>query len=88
MFGMDNLDLEAVNRQFLFDAQNYIGSGGSSSSSSELFLYDEDSSQSDCSTTYSYGSDQENSSGKCYYVQYKFSELTVSKSIVSTKNKL
>ncbi|XP_069699346.1 pancreas transcription factor 1 subunit alpha isoform X1 [Periplaneta americana] len=65
MFGMDNLELEAVNRQFLLEAQGYIGGGGGSgasstnSSAAELFLYDDSSSS--AGSTYSYGSDQENS---------------------------
>jgi hypothetical protein len=65
MFGMDNLDLEAVNRQFLLEAQGYIGGGGGSgasstnSSAADLYLYDDSSSS--AGSTYSYGSDQENS---------------------------
>ncbi|KAJ9594220.1 hypothetical protein L9F63_014380, partial [Diploptera punctata] len=66
MFGMDNLELEAVNRQFLLEAQGYIGGGGggsggssTNSSAADLFLYDDSSSS--AGSTYSYGSDQENS---------------------------
>lgn len=68
MFNMENLDLEAVNRQFLLESQGYlgpIGSGGtgsctsSSSTHSDLLFYD-DSSNSEMST-YSYGTDDENS---------------------------
>ncbi|XP_023712042.1 pancreas transcription factor 1 subunit alpha [Cryptotermes secundus] len=69
MFGMDNLDLEAVNRQFLLEAQGYIGGGGgggggsgassTNSSAADLYLYDDSSSS--AGSTYSYGSDQENS---------------------------
>ncbi|GFG34671.1 hypothetical protein Cfor_03080 [Coptotermes formosanus] len=65
MFGMDNLDLESVNRQFLLEAQGYIGGGGGSgasstnSSAADLYLYDDSSSS--AGSTYSYGSDQENS---------------------------
>lgn len=68
MFNMENLDLEGVNRQFLLESQGFlgqIGSGGagsctsSSSAHSDLFFYD-DSSNSEIST-YSYGSDDENS---------------------------
>lgn len=65
---MENLDLEAVNRQFLLESQGFLGpitSGGtgsctsSSSAHSDLFFYD-DSSNSEMST-YSYGTDDENS---------------------------
>ncbi|XP_019874234.1 pancreas transcription factor 1 subunit alpha [Aethina tumida] len=66
MFGMENLDLDVVNRQFFFDANPFIGanvqSSGSttgSSNSSDLFLYDENSSDSGTSSC-SYNSDQEN----------------------------
>ncbi|XP_067005709.1 pancreas transcription factor 1 subunit alpha [Anabrus simplex] len=54
MFAMENLDVEAVNRQLLLEAHGYGGSSGSSSS--DLFLYDDSSSS---GSTYS--SDQENS---------------------------
>lgn len=71
---MENLDLEAVNRQFLLESQGYLGPIGSgtgsctssSSAHSDLFFYD-DSSNSELST-YSYGTDDENSqesAGKC-----------------------
>ncbi|KAJ8951889.1 hypothetical protein NQ318_019866 [Aromia moschata] len=65
MFGgaMENLELD---RQFFFDANPFLGGGGSSngsttgsSSNSDLFLYDENSSDSAVSS-FSYGSDQEN----------------------------
>ncbi|KAL0276836.1 UNVERIFIED_CONTAM: hypothetical protein PYX00_004317 [Menopon gallinae] len=64
---MENLDLEAVNRQFLLESQGYLGPIGSgagsctsgSSTHSDLFFYD-DSSNSELST-YSYGTDDENS---------------------------
>lgn len=62
---MENLDLDAVNRQFFFDAQGFLGSGGSNTSgtsstnSGDLFLYDDSS---DSGSSYSYASDQENSS--------------------------
>ncbi|KAK6618634.1 hypothetical protein RUM43_013025 [Polyplax serrata] len=68
MFNMENLDLEAVNRQFLLESQGFLGpivSGGtgsctsSSSAHSDLFFYD-DSSNSEMSTC-SYGTDDENS---------------------------
>ncbi|RZF45767.1 hypothetical protein LSTR_LSTR012939 [Laodelphax striatellus] len=55
--GMDSSNSD-VERHFL---DGYVGS--SSSSSTELFLYDDDSSHSDCSTAYSYGSDHDSSSG-------------------------
>lgn len=68
MFNMDNIDLDVVNRQFYFEPgtfienNNHTGSGGSSGStnSADLFLYDENSSDSTCSTN-SFNSDQENS---------------------------
>lgn len=71
MFSMENLDLDAVNRQFFFDAQTFLGGGGlvtgggsasgaSSTNSSDLFLYDDSS---DSGSSYSYASDQENSTG-------------------------
>lgn len=65
MFNMDHLDLDAVNRQFFFDASPYISNNGNSNSStgssnsSDLFLYDENSSDSALSS-YSFNSDQEN----------------------------
>lgn len=66
MFGMD-LDLDVVNRQFFFEPGNYISSGGTtgsgstgSTNSGDLFLYDENSSDS-TGSTYSFNSDQENS---------------------------
>ncbi|KAG8284007.1 Pancreas transcription factor 1 subunit alpha [Homalodisca vitripennis] len=56
MYNMDvSLELE---RHFLLDNQSF-----SSASSSELFLCDEDSSHSDCSS-YSYSSDQESGAGR------------------------
>ncbi|CAH0557547.1 unnamed protein product [Brassicogethes aeneus] len=67
MFNMDNLDLETVNRQFFFEANPFIstihssGSTTGSSNSSDLFLYDENSSDSGTSSC-SYNSDQENQS--------------------------
>ncbi|KAF2905927.1 hypothetical protein ILUMI_00256 [Ignelater luminosus] len=66
---MDNIDLDVVNRQFFFETSAFIGSnssnnGSSGSSSStnsgDLFLYDENSSDS-AGSTYSFNSDQENS---------------------------
>lgn len=69
MFNMDNIDLDVVNRQFFFETSAFIGSnssnnGSSGSSSStnsgDLFLYDENSSDS-AGSTYSFNSDQENS---------------------------
>ncbi|XP_073976828.1 pancreas transcription factor 1 subunit alpha-like [Rhodnius prolixus] len=70
---MDNLDLEQVRNGFLVDSQSYVGSP--SNSSSELFLYSEDSNQSDSS--FSYSSDQESGrsrpcrrqQGRCAVVQ-------------------
>lgn len=65
MFNMEHLDLDAVNRQFFFDSAPYLTSNGNSNSStgsstgSDLFLYDENSSDSVLSN-YSYNSDQEN----------------------------
>lgn len=70
MFGMDNLDLEVVNRQFFFEANPFLSngaganSGGSTSGSTnsgDLFLYDENSSDS-LGSSYSFNSDQENNS--------------------------
>ncbi|KAJ8917421.1 hypothetical protein NQ315_005467 [Exocentrus adspersus] len=65
---MENLDLDSVNRQFFFDASSFMNGHGSSngsttgsSNSSDLFLYDENSSDSVVSS-YSYNSDQENHS--------------------------
>ncbi|XP_063913980.1 pancreas transcription factor 1 subunit alpha-like isoform X2 [Zophobas morio] len=69
MFNMENIDIDLVNRQFFFDSSPYINSAVSSTSSttgssnsSDLFLYDENSSDS-VGSSYSYNSDQENSSG-------------------------
>lgn len=60
MYNMDvGLELE---RHFLLDNHSY-----SSASSSELFLCDDDSNLSDCSS-YSYSSDQEGGSGQCPFV--------------------
>lgn len=70
MFNMDNIDLDVVNRQFFFETSSFLGNNSSSSGSgstsgstngSDLFLYDENSSDSSGST-YSFNSDQENSS--------------------------
>lgn len=65
---MENLDLESVNRHFFFDPNAYISGGGNSNGSttgssngSDLFLYDENSSDSAVSS-FSYSSDQENNS--------------------------
>nr|AKQ48968.1 putative PTFa family Fer1 [Leptinotarsa decemlineata] len=65
---MENLDLDAVNRQFYFDGSSFINGNGNSngsttgsSNSSDLFLYDDNSSDSAVSS-FSYGSDQENNS--------------------------
>lgn len=69
MFNMENLDLDLVNRQFFFDSTPFVnssvpssGSTTGSSNSSDLFLYDENSSDS-VGSSYSFNSDQENSSG-------------------------
>lgn len=69
MFNMENIDVDLVNRQFFFDSSPFIngtvsstGSTTGSSNSSDLFLYDENSSDS-VGSSYSYNSDQENSSG-------------------------
>ncbi|XP_060517621.1 pancreas transcription factor 1 subunit alpha-like isoform X2 [Cylas formicarius] len=68
MFNMDHLDLDIVNRQYFFDASHYISANGNSNGSStgssnsgDLFLYDENSSDSALSN-YSFNSDQENHS--------------------------
>lgn len=65
---MENLDLDAVNRQFFFDTNSFVNGNGSSngsttgsSNSSDLFLYDDNSSDSAVSS-FSYNSDQENRS--------------------------
>ncbi|CAH1175926.1 unnamed protein product [Phaedon cochleariae] len=66
---MENLDLDACNRQFYFDGAAYLQANGcsnesttgSSSNGSDLFLYDENSTDS-VDSTFSYGSDQENNS--------------------------
>ncbi|KAJ8940074.1 hypothetical protein NQ314_010908 [Rhamnusium bicolor] len=65
---MENLDLDVVNRQFFFDTNPFCNGNGSSngsttgsSNSSDLFLYDENSSDSAVSS-FSYSSDQENNS--------------------------
>ncbi|XP_044267620.1 pancreas transcription factor 1 subunit alpha [Tribolium madens] len=69
MFNMENIDVDLVNRQFFFDSSPFIngtvsstGSTTGSSNGSDLFLYDENSSDS-VGSSYSYNSDQENSSG-------------------------
>ncbi|XP_018326912.1 pancreas transcription factor 1 subunit alpha [Agrilus planipennis] len=65
MFGMENMDLDMVNRQFFFEPGSFFAntSNGSASSSStnsgDFFLYDENSSDS-AGSTYSFSSDQEN----------------------------
>ncbi|XP_017770710.1 PREDICTED: pancreas transcription factor 1 subunit alpha [Nicrophorus vespilloides] len=70
MFSMENIDLDIVNRQFFFETGSFLGNsngnsgGGSttgSTNSGDLFLYDENSSDS-IGSSYSYNSDQENSS--------------------------
>lgn len=68
MFNMDNLDLDVVNRQFFFDSSNFLNnnstgtpSSNGSSNSGDIFLYDENSSDS-TGSLYSFNSDQENSS--------------------------
>ncbi|XP_018575152.1 pancreas transcription factor 1 subunit alpha [Anoplophora glabripennis] len=65
---MENLDLDVVNRQFFFDTNSFMNGNGSSngsttgsSNSSDLFLYDDNSSDSAVSS-FSYNSDQENRS--------------------------
>lgn len=66
---MDNLDLEAVNRQFFFEANPFLSNGGTNSggstsgstNSGDLFLYDDNSSDS-VGSSYSFNSDQENNS--------------------------
>lgn len=64
MFNMENLDLDVVNRQFFFDSSPFINTNSGSSTtgstnSSDLFLYDENSSDS-VTSEFSYNSDQEN----------------------------
>lgn len=66
MFSMENLDLDAVNRQFFFESGPFLNSSGNSNGSTsgstnsgDLFLYDENSSDS-VGSTYSFNSDQEN----------------------------
>ncbi|XP_056645928.1 pancreas transcription factor 1 subunit alpha-like [Diorhabda carinulata] len=66
MWTMDHLDLDMVNRQYFFEGNHFIHSNGNSngsttgsSNSSDLFLYDENSSDSAVSS-FSYNSDQEN----------------------------
>lgn len=69
MFSMENLDLDAVNRQYFFESGPFLNGGGGSSSGStsestnsgDLFFYDENSSDS-VGSTYSFNSDQENNS--------------------------
>lgn len=69
MFNMENLDLDAVNRQFFFESGPFLSSSGNNSggstsgstNSGDLFLYDENSSDS-VGSTYSFNSDQENNS--------------------------
>ncbi|KAG5880653.1 hypothetical protein JTB14_022817 [Gonioctena quinquepunctata] len=65
---MENLDLDVVNRQFYFDGSSFMNANGNSngsttgsSNSSDLFLYDDNSSDSAVSS-FSYSSDQENNS--------------------------
>lgn len=67
---MENLDLDAVNRQYFFESGPFLngGGGGSSSGSTsestnsgDLFFYDENSSDS-VGSAYSFNSDQENNS--------------------------
>lgn len=67
MFSMENIDLDVVNRQFFFETGSFLGSNGngsgstsSSTNSGDLFLYDENSSDS-VGSNYSFNSDQENS---------------------------
>lgn len=69
MFSMENLDLDAVNRQYFFESGPFLNGGGGSSSGStsgstnsgDLFFYDENSSDS-VGSAYSFSSDQENNS--------------------------
>lgn len=70
MFGMENLDLDAVNRQFFFESSPFLSTGNNSNGSTsgstnsgDLFLYDENSSDS-VGSAYSFNSDQENSSSE------------------------
>nr|XP_018917631.1 PREDICTED: pancreas transcription factor 1 subunit alpha [Bemisia tabaci] len=54
--------MDGDTRHLLYESHSFIGSG-SSCSSMDLLLYDEDSNQSDCSTTYSCASDQDFAAG-------------------------
>ncbi|XP_072390416.1 pancreas transcription factor 1 subunit alpha-like [Diabrotica undecimpunctata] len=63
---MENLDLDVVNRQYFFEGSHFVHANGNSNGSttgsstgSDLFLYDENSSDSAVSS-FSYSSDQEN----------------------------
>lgn len=65
---MENLDLDVVNRQYFFEGNHFVHANGNSNGSttgsstgSDLFFYDENSSDSAVSS-FSYGSDQENHS--------------------------
>lgn len=59
--------MDGDTRHLLYESHSFIGSG-SSCSSMDLLLYDEDSNQSDCSTTYSCASDQDFAAGMQNYI--------------------